>query len=376
MNYQLTAYKMNTNRMKRALLLSLIFSATPTLSAQVLDGYWHYKEFLTINPTEKDRTLLLAETVRNKPVPISVVQDKPVTISVVYPGQQISDYWVRNIKAFEKRMEELGIKYQLNQVFTRPNVDMRQQSLSLMEAIKNNTGYLIFTLDTTRHRKFIEHVLNSSDTKLILQNITTPVQGWEERQPMMYVGFDHELGANQIADYYKQTIPDGSKYSVLYFSEGYISDARGSSFIQMMEENNSYKLSSSFYTKTTEQSGYESTLKIIEKDPDIKFIYACSTDVALGAAKALKELNRQDIEINGWGGGSAELDAIVKGDLNVTVMRMNDDTGIAMAEAIKWDIENKPVPLVYSGDLAVVTKEDSKETIEKLKQRAFRYSDN
>jgi len=193
---------------------------------------------------------------------------------------------------------------------------------------------------------------------------------------MMYVGFDHELGANQIADYYKQSIPDGSKYSVLYFSEGYISDARGSSFIQMMEESNSYKLSSSFYTKTTEQSGYESTLKIIEKDPDIKFIYACSTDVALGAAKALKELNRQDVEINGWGGGSAELDAIVKGDLDVTVMRMNDDTGIAMAEAIKWDIENKPVPLVYSGDLAVVTKNDSKETIEKLKQRAFRYSDN
>lgn len=376
MNNQLTAYKMNTNRMKRALLLSLIFSATPTLSAQVLDGYWHYKEFLTINPTEKERTLLLADTVRNKPVPISVTQDKPVTISVVYPGQQISDYWVRNINAFEKRMEELGIKYQLNQVFTRPNVDMRQQSLSLMEAIKNNTGYLIFTLDTTRHRKFIEHVLNSSDTKLILQNITTPVQGWEERQPMMYVGFDHELGANQIADYYKQTIPDGSKYSVLYFSEGYISDARGSSFIQMMEENNSYILSSSFYTKTTEQSGYESALKIIEKDPDIKFIYACSTDVALGAAKALKELNRQDIEINGWGGGSAELDAIVNGDLNVTVMRMNDDTGIAMAEAIKWDIESKPVPLVYSGDLVVVTKEDSKEMIEKLKQRAFRYSDN
>ncbi|WP_165314213.1 autoinducer 2-binding periplasmic protein LuxP [Vibrio ziniensis] len=362
--------------MKKALLLSLIFSAVPASSAQVLDGYWHYKEFLSINPVENELTNLLSETVRNKPVSVSVVQEKPVTISVVYPGQQISDYWVRNIKAFERRMEELGIKYQLNQVFTRPNVDMRQQSLSLMEAIKNNTGYLIFTLDTTRHRKFIEHVLNSSQTKLILQNITTPVQGWEGRQPMMYVGFDHELGAHQIAEYYKQHIPEQSKYSVLYFSEGYISDARGNSFIQVMDESNSYKLSSSFYTKTTEQSGYEATLNIVEKDPDIKFIYACSTDVALGAAKALKELNRQDIEINGWGGGSAELDAIAKGDLNLTIMRMNDDTGIAMAEAIKWDIEKKPVPLVYSGDLELVTRDDSQESIEKLKQRAFRYSDN
>ena len=43
--------------------------------------------------------------------------------------------------------------------------------------------------------------------------------------------------------------------------------------------------------------------------------------------------------INGWGGGSAELEAIERGDLDVTVMRMNDDTGIAMAEAIKWDLD-------------------------------------
>ena len=75
------------------------------------------KSFYLSTQLRKSEPFCLPETVRNKPVPISVVQDKPVTISVVYPGQQISDYWVRNIKAFEKRMEELGIKYQLNQVF-------------------------------------------------------------------------------------------------------------------------------------------------------------------------------------------------------------------------------------------------------------------
>lgn len=52
-----------------------------------------------------------------------------------------------------------------------------------MEALKNKSDYLIFTLDTTRHRKFIEHVLHSSETKLILQNITTPVKDWQGKQP-------------------------------------------------------------------------------------------------------------------------------------------------------------------------------------------------
>ena len=55
-------------------------------------------------------------------------------------------------------------------------------------------------------------------------------------------------------------------------------------------------------------------------------------------------------------------------------MRMNDDTGIAMAEAIKWDLAGLEVPTVYSGEFEVVTKDDSPERISELKQRAFRYS--
>lgn len=365
-------------QMKKTLLLIVCLCFAPlafAYSSQVLNGYWHYQEFLNANPQQKTLTESLSNAVRQSPARLNVKQSKPVTISVIYPGQQISDYWIRNIKAFEMRLEELGIEYQINQVFTRPNLDMRQQSLSLMEALKNNTDYLIFTLDTTRHRKFIEHVLSSSPTKLILQNITTPVRDWDSRQPMMYVGFDHETGAQQLAQYYREHVPKGSKYSVLYFSEGYVSDARGDTFIQQMEGTGDYQLASSYYTKATQESGYEATLNILKNDPDIKFIYACSTDVALGAAQALQEQNREDIQVNGWGGGSAELEALNEGHLDVTVMRINDDTGIAMAEAIKRDLEGEAVPVVYSGDFEIVTKEDSSQKIDVFKQRAFRYSD-
>ncbi|ENM5833141.1 autoinducer 2-binding periplasmic protein LuxP [Vibrio metoecus] len=363
--------------MKKKLMFSLLLTAALFSAegyADSLKGYWHYDEFLAEFPEQHQLTDQLAKTVRDKPIPLGVEQKQPVVISVVYPGQQISDYWVRNIKAFEKRMDELGIRYQINQVFTRPNLDTRQQSVSLMEALKNKSDYLIFTLDTTRHRKFIEHVLQSSQTKLILQNITTPVKDWQGRQPMMYIGFDHELGALQLAKHYQAMAPS-KPYSVLYFSEGYISEARGDTFIQQMNEAHRFQLASSYYTKATEQSGYEATLNIVKNNPEIGFIYACATDIALGAAQALKELGRQDILLNGWGGGSAELEALANGELNMTVMRMNDDTGVAMAEAIKWDLEGKMVPLVYSGDFEIVTQQDSAKHVEALKARAFRYSD-
>ncbi|UUM32612.1 substrate-binding domain-containing protein [Vibrio japonicus] len=355
-------------------LLSVVSFTSYASSMQALSGYWQYDDYLKAYPKQKALTEQLSTVVRENPTPITVTQDKPITISVVYPGHQISDYWSRNIKAFEKRLEKIGIRYSINQVFTRPSVDVRQQSLSLLAAVKNKSDYLIFTLDSTRHRKFVEHVMSSTDTKLILQNITTPVKAWEDRQPFMYVGFDHLNGTKMLEDYYKTNIKDDSRYSVLYFSEGYISNARGDTFIEEMSRNSSFKLSSSFYTTATRESGYQAAMNALEKDSSLSFMYACSTDVALGAADALSTLGRQDVVINGWGGGTAELEAITRGDLDVTVMRMNDDIGIAMAEAIKWDLEGKPVPQVYSGDFELVTSHDSAEKIKELEKRAFRYS--
>lgn len=365
--------------MKKVLIFSLVFMtgiAPAAHPSQVLNGYWEYQEFLDEFPEQKKLTNTLAEAVRENPTPILKEKKREIKISVVYPGQQISDYWVRNIDAFEKRLDKLNIDYQLNQVFTRPNADIKQQSLSLMEALKSNADYLIFTLDTTRHRKFVEHVLDSKKTKLILQNITTPVRDWDNHQPFLYVGFDHAEGSRRLATEFSKRFPEHSRYSVLYFSEGYISDVRGNTFIHQVNRESNFELQSAYYTKATKQSGYEAAKASLEKYPDVEFIYACSTDVALGAVEALAELGRDDIMINGWGGGSAELDAILNGELDITIMRMNDDTGIAMAEAIKWDLEGKSVPTVYSGDYEIVSKSDSPERIEALRKRAFRYSDN
>ncbi|UAB72538.1 autoinducer 2-binding periplasmic protein LuxP [Vibrio sp. SCSIO 43132] len=364
-------------KLRHLLVGTISLALTSSLNAaQVLNGYWEYSDFLKTFPEQQSLVRNFSDVVRSEPVPLKVKQRKPVTISVIYPGEQVSDYWRRNIKAFSKRMDELGIEYKINKVFTRPNVDIRQQSASLMEAIRNKSGYLIFTLDTGRHRKFIEHVLNSPDTKLILQNITTPLKAWEQNQPFMYVGFDHATGSRALASHFKSRFPRGADYSVLFFSQGYISAARGDTFIDAMSsEGENYQLRSSFYTKASRESGYQAAKNAIKKGDNLAFMYACSTDVALGATDAIKELGRNDIIINGWGGGSAELEAIQKGELDVTIMRMNDDTGVAMAEAIKMDLEDKTVPTVYSGDFEIVTSQDSEERIQELKLRAFRYSD-
>ncbi|OQY59595.1 MAG: hypothetical protein B6245_05820 [Desulfobacteraceae bacterium 4572_88] len=80
--------------------------------------------------------------------------------------------------------------------------------------------------------------------------------------------------------------------------------------------------------------------------------------------------------MNGWGGGGPELEAIVGNELDVTLMRMNDDNGVAMAEAIRLDIEGKgdAVPTIFSGDFVLVEKGICQKKLNQLKSKAFRYS--
>lgn len=308
---------------------------------------------------------------------VAITQKKPLKIYMVYPGNQISDYWRRSKVSFEKRMSELGIKYELHDFFTKPSIELSKQAQALFEALSSDTDYLIFTLDINKHFKFVSNIIYRKKPKLILQNITTPLKSLRENQPFLYVGFDHETGAKILADQYIKEIGKEGKYAVLYGSKGYVSYMRGERFISYLNNKTNLKMVDSYYTDFNKQKAKAATFDLLKNHKDIDFIYTCSTDTALGAIEALKEKNMLGkIKVNGWGGGSSELESIEKGEMDFTVMRMNDDNGVAMAEAIKLDISDRSedVPLIFSGEFKLVKKGVLKEELDKLKKKAFRYS--
>ena len=148
-------------------------------------------------------------------------------------------------------------------------------------------------------------------------------------------------------------------------------------FINYVSKNSKLEVVDSYYTDFNKQKSIESTKQLLDKHKDLAFIYAGSTDIALGVSEVLEQRGLTGkILTNGWGGGSNELKAIEAGLLDITVMRINDDNGIAMAEAVKLDLEGKTkqVPTVFSGDFETVKKGIKKDKIELLKKRAFRYS--
>lgn len=343
-------------------------------------GYYTLEEYLQTIEGDTDRYSVFRRLVQEPGIPVEPGQGAgPVRIAMIYPGTERSDYWIRSISSFSARMDELNISHEVLEFFSRPgSIDQEIQDRQIQEALQADPDYLVFTLDVQRHKDLLERIITLGRPKIILQNITTPLREWRGNQPLLYVGFSHRIGTTSYLapEFLKRVGTEGS-YGLLYFTKGFVSEQRGDTFIQYMEENSRLKLEAAFYTDGQYDKARAATEQIIEEYPDIDFIYACSTSIALAAVEVLQERGLKDrILVNGWGGGSAELESLARGELDFTVMRMNDDNGVAMAEAVRLDLLGHPeqVPVLYSGDFQLVTQDTGKEEREAFMQRAFRYS--
>lgn len=317
-----------------------------------------------------------SEAVSKPAQPLTVKQTKPILIYSIIPTAQISDYWRRNQVAMQLRLDELGINYQLRSHDLKANSSEEQKRRLLHRALSYAPDYMILTFSTSVEIDFIEKMLRGTNTKLIVQNVTEPVTAWGAEQPLIYVGFDNRIGSEMLANYFKKYFPNTTKYAVNDYFPSYISRTRGQTFINAMNKEQRFNMVERNHTKATHGSARGTTKKLLATHSDLKFIYASSTDIALGTQLELQSEGRSDIKVNGWGGGDAELQSIQDNGLLVTVMRMNDDNGVAMAEAIKYNLEGREdeLPLVFSGDFKLVSQDTSAQLIKQYKQQAFRYS--
>jgi autoinducer 2-binding protein LuxP len=301
-----------------------------------------------------------------------------VRISVVYPGDQVSDYWRRSISSMTRRLDESGLRYEIEKTFTRPGSEINRQASVLMRALERDPDYLVFTLDAKEHATFIEQIIARGSTRLILQNITTPVRSWRSRQPFLYVGFDHSRGSRLLAERYVRMTGGISSYAILFGTRGYVSSMRGEGFTEVMNEHPGMGIVDAFYVGFDRDAARIAAKELLDSYPDLDFIFCVSTDIALGAIDALKETGKLgQVKVNGWGGGEAEIEALRRGDLDLTVMRINDDNGVAMADAISLVQAGRAdeVPLVFSGEMVLIDSNTTDDILSELSNRAFRYSD-
>jgi autoinducer 2-binding periplasmic protein LuxP len=357
--------------------LALLLLLLVPVQAYSFEDYIPLDDYLQQNPEQTTLMAQFSAVVSSPAVALSRPQSRPVRIAILYPAFQASDYWRLSIKAFEARLQELNIRYELQVHLSGLNDNPAVLATQLQQSLDWEPDYLVFTLGALINRQLIETILAQKKTKLIVQNVTTPLQNWSAHPPFLYVGFDHQAGTRLLAEKMLADSATAQQYAMLYSSHGYISRLRGDTFVRLGNDNKEVRLLGSYYTDNDTNLARAATLQELDRHPDLNMLYACTTDIALAAIEALRLRGKLDqVMLNGWGGGEDELEAIRRGDLDLTVMRMNDDNGVAMAEAIKAELEQRAdqVPLVFSGEMELVTKDTSAAELQALIDKAFRYS--
>ena len=320
----------------------------------------------------------LQAVVGSDAVPFTGTIDNPVQIALIYPSADTSDFWARNYLAMIKRLDQLGIAYETTEFASR------QIEHSLQSTYANQVSqdadlydYVIFgPSELAIQGDNIDKLAGNDGFSTYVWAFHTPLK-YLENQPDVWFDFSSAAGALTMCDYMLGRLGNDIVMAMNRGIPGITDNQRSGDFKACVEEKGNWQTVYEHYGEYQTEGGFEGTSLIMQSYPEAKIIHNANTAMAMGSVEAQLAVGKEkEIFSTGWGGTGLELEAIRRGELDATPMRMGDDVGAATAEAIKADLESRSdeLPLVFLGRITVAHDQMSAEEIDALEQEAFRFS--
>ncbi len=311
-------------------------------------------------------------------VPFSGMQDDPIQIALIYPSADTSDFWARNYLALTKRLDELGIKYETTEFASRQIEHSLQSTYAnQVEQDADLYDFVIFgPSELAIQADNIDKLSGNDGFATFVWAFHTPLKDLTN-QPDAWFDFSSAAGALTMCDYMLGRLGNDVIMSMNRGIPGITDNQRSGDFKACVEEKGNWTTEYEHYGEYQREGGFEGTTLIMQAYPDSAVIHNANTAMAMGSVEAQIAMGKEkDIFSTGWGGTGLELDAIRRGELDATPMRMGDDVGAATAEAIKAHLEDRAgdLPLVFLGRITVAHDQMSAEEIDALEQEAFRFS--
>ena len=311
-------------------------------------------------------------------VKFSGKQDKPVRIALIYPSSDTSDFWARNYIAMTERLKQVGIEFETTEFASRQIEHSLQSTYATQVAQDADLyDYVIFgPSELATQADNIEKLVQTDGLTTYVWAFHTPLKQFK-KQPAAWFDFSSAYGAQKICDYMLERLGNDVTYAMNRGIPGVTDNQRSGDFKDCVAEKGNWNVVYEHYGEYQREGGFDGTNSIIQAYPEATVIHNANTAMAMGSVEAQVAAEKhENIFSTGWGGTGLELDAIRRGELNATPMRMGDDVGAATAEAIKADMEGRAdeLPLVFLGRITVAHDELSAEELDALQKEAFRFS--
>lgn len=305
-------------------------------------------------------------------------QDKPLQIALIYPSADVSDFWARNYLAMTKRLDELGIQYETREFASR-QIEHSLQATYANQVAQDQDLYDIVIFgpsELATQADNIDKLAGTEGLTTFVWAFHTPLK-YLKNQPAGWFDFSSAYGALKMCDYMLERLGKDVTYAMNRGIPGITDNQRSGDFKDCVAEKGNWNAVYEHYGEYQREGGFTGTSLILQAYPEAKVIHNANTAMAMGSVEAqVASKKEKEIFSTGWGGTGLELDAIRRGELDATPMRMGDDVGAATAEAIKAHLEGRAdeLPLVFLGRITVAHDQMSAEEIDNLEKEAFRFS--
>ncbi len=306
-------------------------------------------------------------------------QNAPIQIALIYPSSDTSDFWARNYLAMTKRLDQLGIKYETTEFASR-QIEHSLQTTYANQVVQDKDLYDYVIFGPSELAIQGDNIAKLAEAK---DDLTTYVWAFHtplkdlEHQPAAWFDFSSAAGALTMCDYMIERLGEGVTMAMNRGIPGITDNQRSGDFKACVEEKAGWTTVYEHYGEYQREGGFAGTSLILQSYPEATVIHNANTAMAMGSVEAQISVGKEkEVFSTGWGGTGLELDAIRRGELDATPMRMGDDVGAATAEAIKADLEGRAdeLPFVFLGRITVAHDQMSAEEIDALEQEAFRFS--
>ena len=108
--------------------------------------------------------------------------------------------------------------------------------------------------------------------------------------------------------------------------------------------------------------GMSVTENIITAHPNLKALFASNDNMAMGAIEALKSAKMLDkVMVVGFDGNPEAAEAILRGDMAVSVAQRPTNMGIIGVESVNKLVKGETIPEVVDTGAELVTKENAEQ---------------
>jgi ribose transport system substrate-binding protein len=172
------------------------------------------------------------------------------------------------------------------------------------------------------------------------------------------VGYAQRKATHALGDYIVKKFNSKATIGVLEGGPSYFSTERVGGFLDAFKPYPDMKVVASLPTQWDQETGNKATLDELQAHPDINLIVAANDFEAIGAAAALKSLNRTDVEIYGNDGDTTGMEMIAAGEIQGTSDTVPFTMG-KIAMQVAMDVLNGKYPGGWIETPAILTTKDN-----------------